>query len=257
MIASQRSIYIMEQLKKKSVIDLKEIAKAVNASESTIRRDIERLEKQGKLKRVLGGAELANLPAPDTDVAELTMAMRQKSNMHMEEKLLVARRAVEFVKDGDCVFLDGGTSGACLMESLAQKRICLVTNNQLALQRAVNPVATIVSIGGIYLPHFNMTVGALAEGLLGNFHFNHAFITCSSVNLAEGMCYTSELDTIGIKRLATQYADNSYLLIDSSKLSFRAFCKCMPLDSFDRVLCDAVDPDVELPENFMIVNDGI
>ena len=89
MIASQRSMYIMEQLAQKSVIDLKEIAKALNASESTIRRDIERLERQGKLKRVLGGAELTD--TQDTSIAEWTM--RQKHNLNAEAKRLVAARA--------------------------------------------------------------------------------------------------------------------------------------------------------------------
>ncbi|MEG2624261.1 MAG: DeoR family transcriptional regulator, partial [Clostridia bacterium] len=67
----------MEQLTQKSVIDLKVIAKMLDTSESTIRRDIDRLEKQGKLKRVLGGAELADVSG--SDVAEFTM--RQKYGM--------------------------------------------------------------------------------------------------------------------------------------------------------------------------------
>ena len=88
MIASQRSMYIMEQLAQKSVIDLKEIAKALNASESTIRRDIERLERQGKLKRVLGGAELTD--TQDTSIAEWTM--RQKQTPRPSALWLRARR---------------------------------------------------------------------------------------------------------------------------------------------------------------------
>lgn len=257
MIASQRSIYIMDQLTQKSVIDLKEIAKSLNTSESTVRRDIERLEKQGKLKRVLGGAELVHLEQSDINVAELTMISRQKSNVHAAEKQLVAEHAIEFVQNGDCVFVDGGTGSVPLIKLLAKKPVRLITNNQLALQQIVNPIATIVSVGGIYLPHFNMTTGVLAENFLENFRFNHAFITCSSVNLEEGMCYTSEPETIGVKLVATRHAEHSYLLIDSSKLSFKAFCKCMALNDFERIICNAPDTEMEFPPNFLIINDKI
>lgn len=255
MIASQRSKYIMDQLTQKSVIDLKEIAKSLNTSESTVRRDIERLEKQGKLKRVLGGAELVNLQDRDIDVAELTMASRQKGNVHAIQKQLVAERAAEFVQDGDCIFVDGGTSSVPLIKILVKKHVRLVTNNQLALQQILNPNATIVNVGGIYIPHFNMTAGVLAENFLENFHFDHAFITCSSVNLDESMCYTSEPETIGIKAVATRYADHSYLLIDSSKLTFKAFCRCMPLQDFEYVICDAPDTNLNTPQNFLITNE--
>ena len=255
MIASQRRLYIMNQLTQNSVINLKETAEALNASESTIRRDIDYLESEGKLKRVLGGAELTNLQKKGSDVAELTMTMRQKSNAHVEEKLLVARKAAEFVKDGDCVFVDGGTSSVFLIKMLIQKHIYLVTNNQLALQEIINPTATIVSVGGTYIPHFNMTAGILAENFLRDFHFDHAFITCSGVDLRNGMCYTSELDTIGIKSLATSHADHSYLLIDASKLSFKAFCKCMALEDFEHVICNDPCVEMKVPENFLLVNE--
>lgn len=253
MIASQRSMYIMEQLAQKSVIDLKEIARALNASESTVRRDIERLERQGKLKRVLGGAELADMQ--DTSIAEWTM--RQKHNLNAGAKRLVAARAAQFVRDGECVFIDGGTSMAPLIRLLCARPVRIVTNNHLVLREIVNPEAAILTLGGIYLPHFHMTVGPLAEGMLSNFHFDHAFISCSGVDVEKGMSYTSEIDTINIKRIAAEYAERTYLLIDASKLRFRAFCKCIPLDAFDHVLCNAVAANMQLPDNFVIVNEEV
>lgn len=254
MIASQRCLYIMDQLTQKSVIDLKEIARALSASESTVRRDIERLEKQGKLKRVLGGAERIDSANSGIDVAELTMSARQKTNMRAAEKRAVAERAVQFVHDGDFVFVDGGMSSVPVIKLLARMDVHLVTNNQLALQQLVNPAATIISVGGKYLPHFNMTAGVLAEDFIDKFRFDHAFITCSSVNLEENMCYTSETETIGLKVAATRYADSSYLLIDSGKLQFKAFCKCMPLSDFKYVICDAPEAEYALPGNFVIAD---
>lgn len=253
MIASQRSMYIMEQLAQKSVIDLKEIAKALNASESTIRRDIERLERQGKLKRVLGRRGIDRHAGHE----HRRMDHAPEAQLKRRGKRLVAARAAEFVKDGECVFIDGGTSLAPLIRLLSKRQVRIVTNNHLILREIINPEATIITIGGIYLPHFHMTVGALAEGMLSNFHFDHVFIGCSGVDIEKGMSYTSEIDTINIKRIAAEYAERKYLLIDASKLHFKAFCKCIPLDEFDLVLCNAIDEKVRLPENFLIVNENI
>ena len=191
----------------------------------------------------------------DTSIVEWTM--RQKHNLNAEAKRLVAARAAEFVKDGECVFIDGGTSLAPLIRLLSKRQVRIVTNNHLILREIINPEATIITIGGIYLPHFHMTVGALAEGMLSNFHFDHVFIGCSGVDIEKGMSYTSEIDTINIKRIAAEYAERKYLLIDASKLHFKAFCKCIPLDEFDLVLCNAIDEKVRLPENFLIVNENI
>ena len=66
----------------------------------------------------------------------------------------MAARAAEFVKDGECVFIDGGTSLAPLIRLLSKRQVRIVTNNHLILREIINPEATIITIGGIYLPHF-------------------------------------------------------------------------------------------------------
>ncbi|MEG1516360.1 MAG: DeoR/GlpR family DNA-binding transcription regulator, partial [Clostridia bacterium] len=208
-------------------------------------------EKQGKLKRVLGGAELADVSG--SDVAEFTM--RQKYGMHLHEKELVAARAAEIVQDGDCVFVDGGTSLAPLFKLLSQKCIQIVSNNHLILHDIIHSEANIIIIGGNYLPHFHMTVGSMAEICLSNFHFDHAFVGCSGVDLEKGMSYASEIETVSIKKIAIEHANQKHLLIDSSKLRFRAFCKFLPLSAFNSVICNHSDADEFLPENFLLVDE--
>lgn len=252
MIASERCMYIMKQLTQKSVIDLKGIARELNASESTIRRDIEKLEKLGKLKRVFGGAELAN---PPDSVVTTVLTMRQKNGFHAQEKAAVAAYAADLVQDGDSVFVDGGTSMAPLLKLLAQRNVRIVTNNCLVLHELTHAEASIVVVGGYYLSHFHMTVGPVAENNLANFHFNHAFLSCPAVNLEEGMSYTSEIETTSIKKIAAAHADHKHLLLDASKLHFRAFCKFMELDQFDTIICNRDAEITEYPTNFVLLDD--
>ncbi len=233
MIATERAMYIIDKLNQHGVISLKALSKDLHISESTIRRDIEKLEQQGKLTRVLGGATAAF-----GDIAELTM--QQKGTLHSSEKEQVAAYATQFVNDGDCVYVDGGTSMNPLLEMLSMKNIQIVTNNHMAIKSFVAPKAHIFLIGGKYLPHFQMTVGPIAETNMQGFHFDHAFIGCTGVDLEQRISYTSEIETLNIKKIALRHCLHSYLLFDSSKIHVKSFCKLMSLDDFEYLICNAI-----------------
>ena len=92
MLASERSRYIISQLNSKGIINLKNVAKELNTSEATVRRDFEKLEKEGKLTRVTGGAKLNdNLDNSYDNNAELTM--RAKKFLNYDAKVRSARAA--------------------------------------------------------------------------------------------------------------------------------------------------------------------
>ncbi len=236
MLASERRVFIMECLNKSNIVSLKDIAAQLGTSEITVRRDFEKLEAAGKLKRVHGGAALEDY----LDNAELTMSSKQAINR--DEKARVARRAAQLVRPGDCVFLDGGTSIAELTDYLADLPIDIVTYNELVVRKLVNPVARIHVVGGIFLPHYTMNVGPDAQHALGRFHFDIGFFGCSSVEPETGMTYTTNIDSLNMKHIALRSSAKKYLLIDASKLNRSSFLKFTELDKFDRVFCDTPDP---------------
>lgn len=120
MIATERKRYIIQQLNEKGIINLKEIAKELKISEITARRDFEKLEAEGKLKRVLGGATLDTDQEMAPDGAELTM--KEKKMLHKKEKERIAEFAAQFVQDDDSVFLDAGTSMWCCWDQRIRSR---------------------------------------------------------------------------------------------------------------------------------------
>ena len=91
MIALERKRYILNALKEKGIINLREIAKELNMAEITIRRDFEKLEAEGKLKRVQGGATIGEDSQNDVS-AELTM--NRKISVHMKEKELALQTGI-------------------------------------------------------------------------------------------------------------------------------------------------------------------
>lgn len=250
MIASERRLYIRRSLEEKGIISLKEIARELNIAEITVRRDFEKMEEDGLLKRVQGGAMLEEV----TETAELTM--ERKGAINNAAKAKVAEYAASLVKNGDCVFIDAGTSAAHMVEYLAKKRINIVTYNELVVKKLAKPIlADIYMVGGKYVPGFSMFVGTVAQDALREYHFDHAFMGCTSVDVKDRTSYATDADSLAMKKIAMENAAHRYLLLDVSKLERRSFLRFASTNDFDLVICDqdgTVDAKA-FPENFRFI----
>lgn len=249
MIASERSLYILRAIHERGVINLKEVAVELGTSEATIRRDLEKLEQAGKLTRVQGGAT-SNGDEPG-DMSEL--AMRSKMQINHAEKQAVAAEAAKNVQEGDTVFLDCGTSIAPLCAMLMRRKVRIVTYSTLPLGQVKLPKAELVMLGGVYDPHHSIFTGTMAEQMLRSFRFDHAFIGCYGVSLAEGKCYDLDMSSTNIKLIGMEAAVHRYLLLDDSKLEKRGFYGFADLASFDKVYCTHPQQEMKLPDNFALV----
>lgn len=242
MIASERKLYILNKLRQKGVVNLKEIAAEMGAAEITIRRDFEKLEQEGKLKRVQGGAALED--------AELTAG--EKTTLNAEEKRKAARYAAALVQDGDCIFVDCGTTLAAMGEFLADKNIKIVTNNDLLLRKIRSPRAEFIVTGGRYLAPYNMFAGPLTQDYLRQFHFSCAFIGCTGIDLEQEIAYDTEMESVLIKHIAIQNSERCQLLIDQSKLQKKGFLKVTELSWFESVICGCREPE-GLPDSPLLI----
>lgn len=241
MIASERARYIIKSLNENGIVNLKEISKELGISEITTRRDLEKLEKEGKLKRVQGGATIETEQVQDSYKVELTM--KERKMLHRAEKEQVARYAALFVSEGDNVFLDAGTSMIPLMRILETKRIRIVTYNDLLIGGIRNSAAEVFVIGGQHSFHYDMNVGSLAQDMLKQFHFDKAFFGCTNVDFISQAVYTTEMESFLMKKIAMENAEKSYLLTDHSKLGKRNFLKIADIKDFECIICDGLGKD--------------
>lgn len=251
MLGKERILYLLDRLEKDNILNVKEIASELNISEATIRRDLTELEKQKKVKRIHGGAILADADQIVSEQREIKM--QDRFRIHYEEKRKICASASQLVKDGECIFLDGGTSLVPMIDTLQNRNIRIVTHNHLIVSKLKNPKAQIVVIGGDFVSKYAMSVGPLAINTLRQFQFDRCFIGCAGVDIEQNCSYTAEVETRELKNIAMANSKYSYLLIDSSKVGIKGFCKFKTLDSFDTIYCDQSGNMRDLPENFLLV----
>ena len=232
MIASERYETILNLIQEQGIVKVKDLAKLMQVTETTIRRDCEELEHQGKLIRVHGGAKGINQNKIVSNRDEKNVRDRTEFS---ESKELVCKKAASFVKEGDCIFLDGITTVVPMVKYLKDKNIKIVTHNFLVAEAYQNMTckAELFYLGGKYIPEYNMSAGPVTIGNLSRFNFDYAFLGCAGVDLEKGMSYTTETETMMVK-------------------GFYNFSK---LSNFDAIICNEFEgmENVELPDNFIIV----
>lgn len=117
----ERQKVILEYLSKEHRVTLMELSEYLNVSEDTIRRDVKELSDQGLLKAVRGGA-VAPSPIP--------LHYRKREKHDLENKKIIAEKAIPFLKDGQVVFIDGGTTSLALVASFPYDlKITVITNS--------------------------------------------------------------------------------------------------------------------------------
>lgn len=253
MIATERFDYILKKLEQETTVTIKDIAASLHVSEATVRRDFERLEQKGLALRVRAGATKVDSPSLG-NVAPLITS--EKLTEHMEEKNAIAKFAAGLIEDGQCIFLDGGTSVAQLIDFIQDKRVKIVTPNLLIPRKLTNMDMDIFLIGGRYMHFHESTVGTYAEKMISQFHFDYAFFGCSGIELNNQLAYNDDIETVPVKEVAMRCAEKSVLLADSSKIGKTSVCRFSPISSFDNVIIfEPESISIDYPSNFTIIKE--
>lgn len=246
---SKRLETLLERLDKDGILNVNELSKELQVSSATIRRDLTQLETEGKVKRIPGGAVK---PTTGSVVAvERDFNISNKLQLNVSAKKKICEMAYNEIEDGECIFIDGGTSSSYMFELLQDRPITIVTTNHLCSSMIRSQIkARIIMIGGLYMTNFALTYGATAIKQISEYNFDRCFITCVGVDLNENQSYATEIETREIKATACKKSKHRYLLADRSKIDVIGFCTLKPLDYFDKIFCDYEEDDYEYPANF-------
>lgn len=241
MLASERHREILSRLSSIGGVRVAQLASELNVTQETIRRDLEKLDAEGKLVRTHGGAM-----AVETDRRELPLDVRETINL--EQKRLIARRAVRELAPGDVIALDASSTAHELAKVIPDIPITVVTN-ALPVAHALldRPAVRVIITGGILdRPSMSM-VGPLAEQSLERFHVQKLFFSCRGLDLARGLSVTAD-EHAGIKRRMIDLCEKAYLLIDSSKFDVRSVEFFAPIEEMDMIVTDDGSPSKTLGE---------
>ena len=222
---------IMERLSLDGSVNVAEIARELEVSSATVRRDLRLLEDQRLLGRIHGGA------VPQGVLYELPL--RYKSTRQPEQKRRIAREAATRVVDGWAIGLTGGTTTTEVARALVdQPRLTIVTNAlNIASEIAVRPNLKLVVTGGVARAESYELVGPIAEASLEGLNLDMVFLSVDGISPDAGLTTHHEIEA-GTDRALIERASRVTVVADSSKIGKVAFARICQLADVDELITD-------------------
>ena len=247
MLAIERRSEIMSLLEQNQSVLVSELSKQYNVTEETIRRDLEKLEKDGFAEKTYGGAVLRQ-------TVNLDMPFRVRERTNKEGKFAIAQKAAALIEDGDTIMLDSSSTALAIARQLKHRRhITIITNSiEVLIELSAAPDLTVISTGGTLRGHSLSLVGRNAERMLRNFNVDKAFISCKGIDPDKGITESNEME-VEIKRAMRSAAKTTYIAVDHTKFDKVSFVKLADLADIGGIITDFT-PDEAWQETFRTNN---
>lgn len=234
---------ILRLLAETGVLHVDQAIERLKSSPATVRRDFNHLAEAGLVERVRGGIRLVNQGQ--------MLPFMARSIQNSTAKLEIARRATTLLKDGDVLFIDGGTTTLQLAHCLPPLKLRIVTNSlRLAAAIENEPVGRerweIFLIGGFLFPRSGLLVGPSAQASIVQYHANWALLSAGGIT-TEGIFNDNE-HVVESERLMIKHADRVAVLADDSKFGHHAMRHIAKLDLVDYLVTNRpteVSQDIE------------
>lgn len=230
MLVAERYEFIVQLVNERGSIRVSELSELCDVTEETIRRDLDRLEQAGRLRRSHGGAvsvkEQTEIPYFEREV---TFA---------DEKRKIAQAAVERIAPGQRILLDASSSAWYMAAILPDIPLTVLTNSiKVATELASKEKIEVISTGGILAARSLSFVGPLAERSLDAYHVDTLFFSCKGVHLERGISESNEWQA-RIKQKMIGTADRVVLLADWSKFGVQALTQVAALGDVHEIVTD-------------------
>lgn len=225
---------ILSAVQDRSLVTVVDLCALTGASEATVRRDVNTLDAQKRLRRVRGGAE-ALAATPFVGLAGRPFSVNE--TMNIAQKQAIAAAAVELCEDGEPIIINGGTTTFQMVHPLASRRMQVFTNSfPIAEHLLKNSRNTVMVSGGIIYREQNIILSPFDNDVTRNFYARRMFMGAQGI----GPLGLMEQDPLLIQaehKLIGQ-ADELIVLADSSKFASRSSLVLCPLDRIDTIITD-------------------
>lgn len=232
----QRHDRILDLLQSQGRVEVADLARHLDVSEMTTRRDLLELESLGALRRVHGGAvrEVGRSFEP---------RYRSRAQQALPSKKAIAAAAAAYVADGDAIALDVGSTVLHMVDELVGRTgLSIITSNlrvawSVANNHALERSVRLILAGGVVrADELNMT-GAAAQDNYRRMRVDTAFIGVAGVNVSAGLT-DYNLEDAELKRVLVGSARRVVVLADSSKLGRETFAHVADLQQVDTLVTD-------------------
>lgn len=236
LLTPERHQLILQLIKEKSIVKIQELVDLTNTSESTIRRDLTQLEEEKYLKRIHGGATRLKGKLQE-------LSMNEKSTKNLHQKKLVAQYAASIVEEGDCIYLDAGSTLLEMIPYLPSNNIVVVTNGLMHVNPLLEKGIPTYIIGGYTKGKTKAIIGRGAINSLESYRFDKCFIGVNGIHHEFGYT-TPDQEEAMVKRLAMSLSREAIVVCDESKFSEISFAKIADLNEA-MIITNEMDKQIE------------
>jgi DeoR/GlpR family transcriptional regulator of sugar metabolism len=229
-LVQQRRQRVLDLVSRKGFITLTQLARALRASESTLRRDLDHWDRQGLLKRIHGGAMY-------TGDGSGMPALEDRSASQTAEKRAIARIAAGRIREGDAVLLDGGTTTLEVAKLLVGRSLQVVTNSlPIGALFASSRDTDLVILGGYVYPKTGVALGPLTVRMMEDIHVQQTILSVGGIT-AKGL-FNSNMLLVETERGMMRCADEVVVVADHTKIGRQALAYLCELSAIDTLVID-------------------
>lgn len=240
MLAIERRREILSRLGTDGKVIVSELARDFEVTEETIRRDLERLDREGLVSKTYGGAV-----AKQSSALDLPYNIRETVNV--EQKQAIADKIAELVGDGERIMLDSSSTALYVVKKLKNKRnLTVITNSvKILIELADKSDWTVLSTGGILKKGALSLNGSSAEKMINSYHVDTAICSCKGIDMELGVTDSNEHDSL-IKQAMFASAERRILALDVTKFDGKSFVKVCGFRDIDLLVTNAEPSDTWL-----------
>ncbi|MGE5606261.1 MAG: DeoR/GlpR family DNA-binding transcription regulator [Bacteroidota bacterium] len=240
MLTVKRWEEIIRILERDGSIDVNSLSDQLGVTAKTIRQDLAELEAKGLLERVHGGAVFK----PN---GSGVFPIRERRQHNLEEKERIAAAALRYIKNGDTIILDGGSTTLQLAKKLIDRRLVVITNDLIIAGEILTHESITLYLSGGKLRREGVytLLGREAERTISTYNVNKLFLATSALDFKQGLTVLSE-EEAEIKKTMLRAAKETICLADYSKFHKAALVSFAPLTAIDRLITDNRISDTDL-----------
>ncbi|HBA56394.1 MAG TPA: DeoR family transcriptional regulator [Alteromonas sp.] len=237
MLEKQRQQLILDILDESTFASVRELCDQLNASEATIRRDLNKLASIKKIRKIRGGAQvLESKTVANFKLSGSAFLVDKERNANT--KRMIAKAAVEMCDDGESIIINGGSSTFMMAEFLVERRMSILTNSFVLAQELLENSQNQVTLpGGEVYRKQSIILSSFENDTTQNYHGSKMFMGSPGISEV-GVMETDPLLILAEQKLRKR-ADKLIVLADSTKIGIKGSLLFCALSEVDTVITDS------------------
>lgn len=240
MLQLERQQKILDYLKENRKATTNELSELLGVSTTTIRTDLNQMDKEKLLTKTHGGAIYKDKTHDMTDLTSRAYLFHDRALENKEAKEEIANEAIKLVGDHMCIFLDASSTAYTLgMKLSGFTELTVITNGiNLALELKDIPGVTVILTGGIVTSASASIEGLLGVDLLKKIHTDIAFVSARGFSVEDGLTDFSIYEA-DLKRMCIKASAKTVALVDHTKFDTTSISSYASLDDINMVITDS------------------